>query len=310
MIWRTRGMLEIDRDRARPAEAALLKALALNPTMTLARRDLISLYTLQSRQSELREQFRALALATDLSFDDLYLWALGRRLDVGPADLAAKLERMLQNDPDDRLTRLALAENLRRLGRLDRATATIAPLAIDDPDVRAARSRLALDQGAVHAANGLLGEGPANHTALARLRGRLALAEGDLAAVGQFRIALAGDPEDRDTLFGLGQALRLTGNAEAAEPYLRAARARDQLDLLIENSRSLSRRDDPTVLRAIGDACRALGRLHQARGWYRLALAHNPTDSDLQKQLFELDSSIGASTQMEQSHEASNRRHR
>jgi tetratricopeptide (TPR) repeat protein len=309
VIWRTRGMLEIERDRARSAEAALIQALALDPTLTLARRDLISLYTLQSRQSELREQFRALASQTDLSFDDLYLWCLGRRLDIGPADLAAKLERMLHNGPDDRLTRLALAENLRRLGRLDDAEATLAPLSIDDPEVRAARARLALDSGAVPAAKGLLSGGPADHTALARLRGRVALAEGDMAGVGQFRIALAGDPDDRDTLFGLGQALRLAGNPDAAKPYLRAARDRDQLDLLIENARSQSRREDPTVLQAIGDACRSLGRLHQARGWYRLALSHNPADSDLQKRLFELEVAIKAGGRRQQSHGAESDRH-
>jgi len=253
---------------------------------------LINLYTLQSRQSELRAQFRALAATTDLKFNDLYLWSLGRRLDVGPADLAAKLERMSRNDPDDRLIRLALAENLRRLGRLDEAEAAVAPLPIDDPEARAARARLALDRGAVDAARSLLDEGPPDHPALARLRGRLSLAQGDGTAVSHYRTALSADPHDRDTLFGLGQALRLAGKPDAAQPYLRAARDRDQLESLIENARSLSRREDPRGLRAIGDACRSLGRLHQARAWYRLALSRDPADSDLQKRLFELDASI------------------
>jgi tetratricopeptide (TPR) repeat protein len=289
LIWRTRGMLEIERDRARPAEAALLQALALNPTLAEARRDLIKLYTMQSRQAELREQFRALASASTLSFDDLYLWSLGRRLDVGPAELAVKLERMWRNEPDNRFVSLALAENLRRLGRLDEAEKALARLPTHDPDGQAARARIALDRGDVAAASFILESGPPNHTALARLRGRLALARGDAEAVGHYRAALAGDPDDRDTLFGLGQALRLAGQADAAAPYLQSARQRDQLEWQIENARSLAQRDQPQVLRKIGDACRSVNRLHEARAWYRLGLARDPADADLQKRLFQLD---------------------
>jgi tetratricopeptide (TPR) repeat protein len=293
LIWRTRGMLEIERDRPRAAEAALLHSLTLDSRLGLARRDLINLYTLESRQSELRAQFRALAATTDLSFNDLYLWCLGRRVDVGPAELAAKLERMSRNDPDAPSIRLALTENLRRLGRLDDAERAVAPLPESDPEARAARARLELDRGAVDAARRLLEEGPADNPAISRLRGRLSLAERDEAAVGHYRAALAGDPDDRDTLFGLASALRLAGKAGEAQTYLQSAHDRDQLEMLIENARSLSRREDPTVLRAIGDACRSLGRLHQARAWYRLALSRDPASSDLQKRLFELDTSIG-----------------
>jgi tetratricopeptide (TPR) repeat protein len=292
LIWRTRGMLEFERDRARPAETALLRALALNPRLTEARRDLVSLYTLQARRRELSAQFRALEERGALSFDDLYLWCLGRRLDVGPAELAAKLERMAQADPDDRRTRLALAENLRRLGRLAQAETALAPLPAADPEARAVRARLALDRGAVAAASRLLDNGPPDHPALAQLRGRLALARGDEAAVGHYQAALDADPDDRDTLFGLGQALRLAGKPDAAQPYVQAARDRDRLEWLIENARSLSQRNDPKILRVLGDACRSLRRLPEAHAWYRLALSHDPLDTELQKRLFELDATI------------------
>jgi tetratricopeptide (TPR) repeat protein len=292
LIWRTRGMLEFERDRARPAEAALLEALRLNPNLIEARRDLVNLYTIQSRRRELSAQFRALAVTGALSFDDLYLWCLGRRQDVGPAELAAKLERMLQNDPDDRSIRLALAENRRRLGRLAEAETALASLGAADPEARAARARLALDGGAVESAANLLAEGPADHPELARLRGRLALAQADGAAVGYYRAALAAEPDDRDTLFGLGQALRLTGKSQAAQPYLQAAHDRDRLEWLIENARSLTRRDDPKVLRDLGDACRSLRRLPEAHAWYRLALTRDPLDAELQKRLFELDAAM------------------
>jgi tetratricopeptide (TPR) repeat protein len=297
LVWRTRGMLEFERDRAGPAEAASLHALALAPGLAEARRDLINLYTVEWRPQDLAAQFRALAATSALRFEDLYLWCQGRRLDLGPADVAAKLERMLAHDPHDRWVRLALAENLRKLGRLDLAETILAALPLDDADARALRASVALDRGAVDQSDRLLAEGPADQPRLARLRGRLALAKGDPSAAGFYRLALAGDPDDRDTLFGLGQALRLGGKSEEARSYLEAAAARDRLEWLIENARSLSQRDDPGVLRKIGESCQSLGRLHEARAWYRLALAHDPADAGLQKRLFALDAAIAGRTQ-------------
>jgi tetratricopeptide (TPR) repeat protein len=292
LIERTRGMLEFERDRGRAAESALLRALALDPKLAEARRDLVNIYTVELRGRELSAQFHALSGLGTLNFGELYLWCLGRRLDVGPAELAEKLRRMLHNDPDDRFARLALAEDLRRLGRLAEAESALAPLSDADPDARAARGRLALDRGEAERAELLLAEGPPDHPALARHRGRLALARGDAAAVGHYRRVLASEPDDRDALFGLGQALRLAGQAEAAQPYLQAARDRDRLEWLVENARALSLRDDPKALAAIGDACRKVGHLPEAHAWYRLALSRDPLDGDLQKRLFELDQAV------------------
>ena len=107
-----------------------------------------------------------------------------------------------------------------------------------------------------------------------------------------FKTALAADPDDHDTLFGLGQSLNLGGEAAAAKPYLEAARAREHLEWLVQNARSSLQRDDPKILTAIGDACRSLGRLPEAQGWLRLALARDPLSGDLQKKLFEIDAAI------------------
>ncbi len=292
IVWQARGLLEFARDRAGPAEAALVHALATNPNLAEARRGLVDLYAIEGRKSDLSSQFRALARITALSFDDLYLWCLGRRQDVGPSEIAAKLEPMVRNDPGNRTLRLALAENERRLGRLDAAEKALAPLNDQDPRTRAARARLAIDRGAVEIADRLLAEGPFDHPALEQLRGRLALGRGDVAAVRHFRAALAQDPDDRDTLFGLGQSLRAAGLAPEAGPYLEAARARDHLDWLIQNARSSREHDDPKVSIAIGDACLALSRLPEAQSWYRLALARDPLAPGVQKRLFDLDAKL------------------
>ena len=212
-IWSARGLIEFEQNRGRAAEADLLRAVALNPTLAEPRQGLIDLYTIEGRPGDLAAQCRALSQAGALDFDRLYLWTLGRRQDVGPAEIAAKLEPMVGNDPTDRWARLALAENLRRLGRLDEALDALDPLPATDPLARAATVRVALDRGEVNRADALLAEGPADHPALAQLRGRLALSQGDRAAVGHYRAALAASPSDRDSLFGLGQALRLAWQA-------------------------------------------------------------------------------------------------
>jgi hypothetical protein len=41
-------------------------------------------------------------------------------------------------------------------------------------------------------------------------------------------------------------------------------------------------------LRAIGDACLALGRRDEARAWYRIALTHDPDNAHLKNALSQL----------------------
>ncbi|MGE3822021.1 MAG: tetratricopeptide repeat protein, partial [Isosphaeraceae bacterium] len=295
MLASTLGTLELLRQRFRAAEAALTRAVALDPTRGEARRELINLYAAQGRLADAEIQFRALERASEshpLEFADLYLWTVGRREDLGPAELAEALTRAVSHDPADRHSRLALAENLRRLGRLDDAQAALEPLTGLDAEARALRVRLALDRGEVERAGTMLAETPADLAdapAIARLRGRLALVKGDAsAAIHAYRIALREAPDDRDARFGLAQALRLAGEAASARPLADSVQARDRLDWLVQNARPPDRRGDPATLRAIGDACLALGRREQARAWYRLALARDPLNGDLQRALFRL----------------------
>jgi tetratricopeptide (TPR) repeat protein len=288
-----RGSLELDRHRFRAAEAQLNRALTLDPGCAEARRTLIDLYALQGRPAEIAAQAHALAGDGTLDFFYLYVWTLGRREGLDPAERAEWLEGAVAADPDDRESRVALAECLRRLGRLDGADAALDALPRTDPETRAARARIALDRGDTGRAAALLGDGldGDDHPALALLRGRLALIRGDAAAaVAQFRAALRADPDDRETQFGLGQALSLAGDPEAARPHMQAARARDHLEWLVQSARPTTRRNDPATLRDIAAACLVLGRRDQARAWYRLALSRDPQSTDLRRALSDLGS--------------------
>jgi tetratricopeptide (TPR) repeat protein len=291
-----RGELEVERRRFRAAEAELKRALVLNPRAVDAHRRLIWLYMQQGRSTEIAAQSRAMAKSSSLEFLDLVVWTLARHEPIDQAEVALVLERALLEDPGDRASRLALAESYRRLGRLDEADRALSALPEADPAARAARACVALDRGETSRALALIDsdlEGD-DRALVGKLRGRLALSKGDVAAAVQhFRTALEAAPDDRDARFGLSQALRLTGQTEAARPYAELARAHDRLEWLVRNARSPNRRNDPAILQAIANDCLALGRRDEARSWIQHALSLAPEDAGLRKALSQLDSTRG-----------------
>jgi tetratricopeptide (TPR) repeat protein len=280
------GQIELRRDRWRLAEAALLAATRLDYWPVQAHRELIFLYSMQSRRAELGAQFRALSMLTPLSFDDVFRWCLTRNTQWEPREIIAAMTRCVRADPADRWSRLALASALRRVGRIDDAESALQPLAESDNAARILRAEIALDRGDDRAVEALLAGGPAEHPGLARLRGRTALARHDgPTALRHFRIAAAADPDDRDTLFGLAAALVQTGHEAEAAPYLAAARARDHLASLIQRAAAPAGRDSLDLLRQLGAACEAVSHNAEARAWYALALDKDPFDSDARRGL-------------------------
>jgi tetratricopeptide (TPR) repeat protein len=288
-----RGQLELQRYRFRAAEVGLKRALTLDPGLAEARRCLILLYAQQGRSAEIATLSPALIAMRTPDFLDLFFATINRPQPTGRAEQAEDLERAVQADPDDRASRLALAECLRRLGRLDQAESNLDWLPPTDPEARAVRALVALDRGDDLRAQASLGsDSPGDdHPALARLRGRLALARDDAAgAVRHFRAALKADPDDRDAHFGLAQSLRLAGQPEAARPHAEAVRALDRLESLVKSARPPDRRSNPATLRAIAEACLACNRRDQARAWFRLALSHDPSNDHLKNALSRLES--------------------
>jgi tetratricopeptide (TPR) repeat protein len=292
--WLMRGQIEIRRQRLRPAEAALRRVLERFPDQVQARRELIFIVGQQMRRGELIGQVETLARLVPLTYDDVWLWCMAPDL-LGwvPEENIGVLEAFLKADPADRWTRLALADQFRRMSRYDDAEATLAPLPDTDLDARVIRARLAFDRGDLDTAERLVKEGPSTQSDLARLRGRLALARRDApAAIAAYRAAEAADPGHRETAYGLGQALRLTGNPEA-DHWLETARQLDELGSLLERAGTPPGRADADLPRRLGAAYEALGRLPQARAWYRLAIARDPLDTEAQQALHRLGASAG-----------------
>ena len=283
------GQIELQRDCVRRAAAALSAALALDPTLVQAHRQLIYINGILLRRRELNEHFQALARLAPLTFHEVFSWCLTRNTVWEPHESARDLKRFLAADPDDRWSRAALAETLRRIGRRDEAADVLAVLPESDPDARVVRARIALDQGDDRRADAILAGGPPDHVELAQLRGQFALAHHDApAAVRHFRAAYAALPDNRDTVFGLGTALALVGDHAAAAPFLRDAKSYDTLAALLTRAANPASQNDPALVRAIGAACESVHRLPEARAWYNLAVQINSLDEEAQKALYRL----------------------
>jgi predicted Zn-dependent protease len=284
------GQIQIRRRLTRPAEAAFLASLRLFPRGVQPRKELAYIYNIQHRQAELDAVLGALLDLDALDFAYVLHWTKTRNTVWNPSGDLAALENFVAADPEDRWSRLALVEALRRLDRLEEAERILSDLPPSDPAARTKRVLIAMDRGDFTAAESLLAEGPAGHPGLARLRGQLALRRRDgAAAIRHLRIAIAADPLDRATLSGLGTALLMVGQPDAARPYLEAARRHDALWALVARAATTEGEQDPKLPHQLGMACAAIGRNQEARAWLKIAIRRDPLDAEGQQTLFELE---------------------
>ena len=182
------GLIELERNRARPAEAALLKSIELDPGQTSARLELARIYARQQRLGNFDEQFGALSERNMLEFEHVRFWFMTRNAPWEAKDDIEILDRMVKADPDDQWSRLALAEGLQRIGRMMRQKKLLQPVPDANPNARVIRARLAINQGSLDRAEQLLAEGTTDHAELAKFRGQLALRRVDgPAALRHFR---------------------------------------------------------------------------------------------------------------------------
>jgi tetratricopeptide (TPR) repeat protein len=280
------GQIEKSRNRARPAEALFIEASRLDPRLVAAHRELILLYAAQARRLDLKAQFRALSELEPLGFDDVFLWMTSfENLWVNDV-IRSQLERFLAADPDDRVSRLALAGVFLRSHQLEESEALLRPLPDSDPDARTLRARIALSRMHTDEVRSLLQSGPTEHVDLALLRGQVAARMNDRStAARQYRIALRHDPTNHEALQGLALVLKQLGDREAAL-------IQGQLDqwhfltTLLQKSKTFEIRTDKTLLTQLAETCAALNQIPEARAWYRLALAQDPLDAAIQKSLY------------------------
>jgi tetratricopeptide (TPR) repeat protein len=283
------GQLELRRDRVRLAEQWLRAALKIDPRLIQAHRELIFIYGMQLRRAELTSEFRALSMMAPLTFENVFHWCLLRNNSWEPGEAVASLSRYIAADPEDRWSRLALAENERRMGLGAEAEAVLSVLPANDPEAIALRAQIALDLQQADRVEQILALGPEGDPGLARLRGRLALAKRDIPnALHHFQIAYAADPESRETVFGLLGAYEMSGDRTSADRIRQVARNLERLNTLVQQAAMGPSQRGEGLLRDLGEACAALHRDAEAIAWYGLAVARNPLDRDAQQALFRL----------------------
>lgn len=287
--WLLIGQAELRRNRAKDAESALLKALELDPALVQAHRELIFIYGMQLRRDDLKQQFNALSRLTDLTYQNVFHWCLLRNCLWEPGEVAEALSTFLEADPDDRQSRLALADNYRRLGLFEEADQVLDVLPEDDAKALAERVMLAMDRHQEDRAEELLAQGPLDDPDLARIRGRIALARRNgPEAVRFFRIAYENEPTDHDTLFGLIGAYELIGDVATASALRREAKKLETLNSLIQRAATPRASGDVNLVKELGAACADFGLIPEARAWYKIAIARDPLDAASQQALFRL----------------------
>lgn len=283
------GQLEARRGRLRPAEAAFRKAIALESGSTQARRELVYIYTTQLRFEELDRELRALAASAQLDAKHLLHWGMIHHVKWAAGTDLHALEKYLDADPDDRATRLALAQALRRVARADEALDCLAPLPESDLEAQAIRVEIALDEADLGRAEALLATCPAEDPALARLRGSIAIARNDPAlAIRHLEIARKAAPDDRATLQALASAYTLGGEPARAKPLRERIQLHDEYTQLISRANASQGEWDRDLALLLGKAAMDLGRVDQARAWFRLVLETDPLNSEAQESLAKL----------------------
>ncbi len=283
------GLTELKNQRARRAEEAFLRALRLDPRETTARENLIYLYGVQQRRRELSEQFALLSRLTVLRFSQMMLWCIDHTA-WDPNEVRPVLRGFVDADPEDRWSRLALAETLRQLGQLDEVAKVLDRLPLSDPEARAIRVRTAAERGADSEVERLTGDDADDHPVLARTRASLSIKQRDLpGSCRHLRAALACDPHDRGVLFHLGDTLIKSGQVQEGQRYVAAAKAHDALFDLIETASKPGCQSDPRLLAAIAESSLSLGLVAEARAWYLLALEPDPSNPKIQQAIYRLE---------------------
>jgi tetratricopeptide (TPR) repeat protein len=279
-----RGRAAMQLGRVPEATSSFLKAVELQPRHVQARRELTFIYGIQRRLPELDEQLAALSGLGELPPSYVLHWSKIRNVNWNYEKDLDNLRRFVAGDPNDRHSRLTLAEAIRRSGQPDEAEEILGPLPEADPEAVALRARLAIDRGDLSRAEAVLVEASIDHPAVAAIRGELALLRGDPeAALPLLRAAERHDPTSRMANFHLGQALTKLGDPEAAKPYLDRVRRNDMLGQLISRASTLPDLDDPDLCTQIGQECLALGRPLEARAWLNTALSVDPFHDGAQR---------------------------
>jgi tetratricopeptide (TPR) repeat protein len=287
------GVQALKRRRARDAESLLRTAVRLNARYTPAREKLAALYLLQLRDRDLREELAAIRAARPWTISELTasLGSLGR-IQSSP-DRTGELERMVENDPEDLFSLLALFDSYladdrriearRRLEtafagnpREPRLLSRLIEMEIEDSQFDRAKQLIAKLT--------LTGDSPVDSF---RAHGHYSAALEDWDHAAEFfEIAVEREPCHQRTVFQWGLALERIGQHDAARDALHRARLLEQVVLQSWRIARIDRTNPEylsTVVLEIARLLSELGRPADAVGWLDQQLTIDPRDDETRK---------------------------
>ena len=247
---------------------------------------------MQSRRAELNAEFRALSELSPLTFDDVFRWCLTRNTIWEPSEIVEMTTRCLRADPDDRWSRLALADAPATARTARRRRSRAGPASPSDPEARVLRvgdrarprrragRRVAPGRGAGRPSRPGPAPRPDRPGPARRPR-----------ALRHFRAAYEPTPTTATPLRP-GQCAD-DGRQRSRSAATSGAR-HDRLGTLIQRVPAPGATNDPKLLDHLRAACDAVDRLPEARAWYNIAVERNPFDTEAQQALYRLDAAIAA----------------
>ncbi|HLJ11520.1 MAG TPA: tetratricopeptide repeat protein, partial [Planctomycetaceae bacterium] len=295
------GTLFLEADRPRQAEAAFLKAIELHPDYVKPHERLLKLYVAQLRAPDIKRELDAVRRFRTWTLDELLQFAYLTGKVTDTVQSIPRVEKFIENDPDDVHSLLALGRYYTWDSRFDDAISVLRralSCAPRDPAVRAYLAEALLDQSELAEARKVLGGDTADRDApqcVWRSHGLYWLAVGETKkAIACLTRAAAMDPNDAPAVYKLALTLKQAGDAAAAEMHFRRATLLQQLHQTLQQLHSsafqLKEGDDGSrevaVAKAIeaGKLLTSLHRHAEAAGFFEQALVWNP-DSDAARDL-------------------------
>ena len=293
------GRLHLVRTRrASLAEMQLKRAVELDPNSVMGWAQLSNLYDIQNQIEQRDACYRQLDERSGLSRDQLLLWTSDRRPDAVQREIGQILQLFIKAEPDDAISALALADDLRRRGELEAAQNAIKPYTADPnmPAFAILESEILMDQGdTAQAQNALnrvkLVDIKQNDILLRyhRQMGRVLFGLNQFAkAAESLKNAVEHDRHDRESYQLLIQILKLQKSPADAAVFEIQLKRMDHLEDLAQKAMATLHRDDPAWLEQVAAAAAELGRYDVARAWLRQILAKDPLNQKIQAAIFQL----------------------
>lgn len=265
------GDLLLQQGHALEAEKKFLRALNIEPDLTMACNRLAFLYSLVGRRWESIPYLLELVRRDQFSLDNLLL--LGHRtVDV---DLPDELKRYRDASPGDPLPLIGLAKRALREGQSDEALGLLRQVIAADPEQTEAQARLgellleAADEDGLAAWHRALPASAEVHPDVWVVLGSWARQQGQLEAAKRCCWeALVRDPNQQAANYQLGQLLA-GDEPQVAQKFAQRAEQLQQLGTLLDLL--YQRQITPEALRRTADLTESLGRIWEAWAWHRVA---------------------------------------